>query len=115
MDLDLARSVALALPEVREQPHFEMTSFRVASRIFATAPPSADRLHVFLGEGEARTYAVAEDSAEELWWGRRLAGVRLDLAAASLELVTELLEEAWRRKAPPRLVADFDAASRRST
>ena len=34
----------------------------------------------------------------EVWWGKRLAAVRVDLAAAPNELLGELLEDAWEGK-----------------
>jgi hypothetical protein len=34
----------------------------------------------------------------EVWWGKRLAAVRVTLSAANAELVSELLEDAWERK-----------------
>ncbi|HVS64903.1 MAG TPA: MmcQ/YjbR family DNA-binding protein, partial [Thermoanaerobaculia bacterium] len=33
------REIALALPEASEQPHWDMPSFRVGKRIFATLQP----------------------------------------------------------------------------
>ena len=36
MTRDQARRLALALPDVTEQPHFEMWSFRLVGKIFAT-------------------------------------------------------------------------------
>jgi hypothetical protein len=41
---------------------------------------------------------------EEVFWGKRLAAVRVDLRAADAELVADLLEDAWEHKAPARLV-----------
>lgn len=38
-----------------------------------------------------------------LWWGRRLAGVRVDLHNATLDMIAGLLEDAWRRRAPAGL------------
>jgi predicted DNA-binding protein (MmcQ/YjbR family) len=34
--LETLRTIALSLPEVTEEPHFEKTSFRVKKKIFAT-------------------------------------------------------------------------------
>jgi hypothetical protein len=34
-----ARRMALELPEVTEEPHFHLVSFRVHGKIFATLPP----------------------------------------------------------------------------
>ena len=80
--LDEARRLALALPEAGEQPHFDMTSFRVRGKIFATAPPGGGWLNVFLDEDEASAY-VAEDPAafQPLYWGQRHRGLRVELAA----------------------------------
>jgi hypothetical protein len=101
------RKLALALPEATEQPHHDMTSFRVRGKIFATMPPADGRLHVFLAEDEVRSYCAEFPSAvEELWWGKRLSGCRVLLRHADRELVRELLVESWRRKAPKSLLAD---------
>lgn len=116
MTLDDARALALALPEVEEQPHFDMASWRVRGKIVATAPPEGEHLHVFVGEDEVRA-AVADDPAayEELWWGKKLSGVRVHLAAADPDLVAELLEESYRRRAPKKLVAQLDARGSAAT
>lgn len=109
-DLAQARGFALSLPGTSEEPHHEMTSFRVLGKIFATAPPDGSRLHVFIDEGEIEA-CLAEDprAYERLLWGRQVRGLRILLAAAPEERVRELLTEAWRRKAPRRLVAEYDA------
>jgi hypothetical protein len=109
-DIDGARSFAMSLPGVSEEPHHDMSSFRVAGKIFATVPPDETRLHIFVTEPEISASA-AEDSAafEPLVWGKAVRGLRVLLAAAPAERVDELLAEAWRRRAPKRLVADFDA------
>lgn len=108
-DLEQAREFALSLPAVTEEPHFDMSSFRVRGRIFATVPPGGEFLHVFVDEGEIRA-AVAEDPGafEPLLWGQRIRGVRVRIAAAAGDRVADLLEESWRRKAPARLAAEWD-------
>lgn len=113
MKLDDVRDFALSLPEATEQPHHELSSFRVRGRIFTTVPTDGEHLHVFVDEDAIRA-AVAHGSGafEELWWGRRLLGVRVDLAKADADLVLDLVEEAWRRRAPRRLVARLDASRR---
>jgi hypothetical protein len=98
---DDVRRLALALRGTSEAPHHERTSFRVAGKIFATMPPNGDSVNVLLDEEEAR--AAAEESpdwVELLWWGRRLSGVRVDLARADADVLGELLEDAYRRRAP---------------
>jgi len=104
MTLEEARDFALSLPETTEAPHFEKMSYRVAGKIFATVPADGDHLHVFVQEHEVRAVAAEYPQAcEELWWGKKLAGVRVTLSAAPSELVRELLQDAWRGRAPKRL------------
>jgi hypothetical protein len=110
MLLDEVRAVALGFPEAAEAPHHDMTSFRVRGKIFATAPADEAHLHVFVDESETAA-AVADAPAwcAELWWGKKLSGVRVTLAAADPERVAELLEESYRRRAPKQLIAQLDA------
>jgi len=107
--LSEARRFALSLPEATEEPHFEKSSFRVRGKIFATVPEGGRHLNVFVDEHEVRaSVAEAPQVFEELWWGKKLSGVRVTLAGADTGRVRELLEEAWRRKAPKRLVEALD-------
>jgi len=107
--LDQVRKFALSLPEATEEPHFEATSFRVKGKIFATAPPDSGYVNVMVDEHETRAcVAEAPDVFEEVWWGQKLAAVRVHLKAAKAARVRELLEDAWRRKAPKKLAAKFN-------
>lgn len=110
LDLSALRVFVVSLPGVAEAPHFEMGSARIGGRIFATWPPDGSRVHVFL-DGEGIAAAVASGLGEELYWGKKLAGLRVLLPAdrAALEAV---LVAAWRRKAPRRVVAAHDARFR---
>jgi hypothetical protein len=101
-----ARELALALPGAVEQDHHGRPSFRVGGRIFATLW-SNDQLNVMLDEDGIRTFTqLRGDVCEEVWWGKRLAAVRVALARADEDLVRGVLEDAWERKAPARLIAD---------
>lgn len=94
---------ALELPETVEQDHHGMRSFRVSNKIFATVP---DEQHVrIMLDQEDILAAVAEEprACAELWWGKRLACVVVELDQAPRPLIKELIEDAWRRKAPARL------------
>jgi hypothetical protein len=98
------RRLALSLPEVSEQPHFHLTSFRVKGKIFATAPPEGHYLNVFVDD-EQREMMVAVDpkAYDALRWGKKIAGLRVNVAAAKARDVEALLRMAWERKAPKRL------------
>ncbi len=100
MTPDDVRALALALPEVTEADHHGRPSFRLGTRVLATVWDEGT-LNVMVGESEAR--AAEGGAVSLLWWGERLSGVRVDLAAADGALVADLLEEAWARRAPARL------------
>jgi hypothetical protein len=104
------RTLALALPEAAEAPHHDMTSFRVAGKIFATVPPEGDRVHVFVDAVAVASYrAEFPEAVEELWWGKKLSGCRVILRRADRGLVRELLNESWRCRAPKRVLAAYPA------
>jgi hypothetical protein len=90
--------MALALPGVSEQDHHGRASFRISNRIFATLWNS-EHMNVMLDEPGIRT-AVQDHPhvCEEVWWGKRLAAVRLSLTEVNRELLGELLEDAWEGK-----------------
>ncbi|TFV51820.1 hypothetical protein [Blastococcus sp. TF02A-35] len=97
------RALALALPEVTEGDHHGRNAFRLGTRVLATQWAD-DQLNVMLDEPTAR--AVEGGPCSLLRWGEKLAGVRVDLSAATPELVGELLQEAWARRAPARLLRE---------
>ncbi len=106
MKLDQVRRFALTLPEATEEPHFDFTSFRVKGKIFATVPPDEEHLHVFVDGPVLDVLPAAQPKAyEKLFWGKRLAGLRVTLASAKAVDVEELLRSAWRRRAPKKLAS----------
>ena len=99
-----ARELALAPPEAIEQDHHGRPSFRVGGKIFATQWDDG-HMNVMLDEDGIRT-ATQDDpeSREEVWWGKRLAAVRVDLGRTTVEALSDLLADAWELKAPSRLL-----------
>jgi hypothetical protein len=103
MTADDARRLALALPEAVEQDHHGRPSFRVARKIFATLWDE-QHMNVMLDEGGILTAVQAHsDVCSEVWWGKRLAAVRVDLPQADEALLSDLLEDAWEGKAEGRV------------
>jgi hypothetical protein len=99
------RELALALPEAVEADHHGRPSFRVAGKIFATLWDK-HHLNVMLDEGGIRTAIESDPEAcNEVWWGKRLAAVRVDLRHVDRRTLASLLEDAWEGKAPRRSVA----------
>jgi len=106
LSTDQARALALAMPEATEQDHHGRASFRVSGRIFATLWTERT-MNVMAGEERIR--AAVETRPEvchAFLWGQRLAAVQVDLDRADAELLEDLLDHAWRRKAPARVLRE---------
>jgi hypothetical protein len=98
-----AAALALALPETVEQDHHGRPSFRVAGKIFATLW-DAEHMNVMVDEAGIRTAVQSRpEICQEVWWGKRLAAVRVGLRDADSDTLADLLRDAWERKAPARL------------
>jgi hypothetical protein len=96
---DEVRAQALGLPDALEQDHHGRPSFRVRGTIFATLW-SAGLLNVMLDEELIRAAVATHPEACSLcYWGARLAAVQVELAQADPELVRDLLQAAWSRRA----------------
>lgn len=96
---DQVRALALALPDAIEQDHHGRPSFRVRGKIFATLW-SPGELNVMLGDELIRAaVATSPDVCSPRYWGTRLSAVQVDLGAADADLVGDLLQTAWSRRA----------------
>ena len=85
-----------------------MPSFRIRGKIFATLPDK-DHLRIFVDAELTEAVVSAKPAAYgEVWWGKKLNGVVATLKHAPRDQLAELLAEAWRLRAPKRLVSDFD-------
>ncbi len=103
MSPEEARRLALSLPATVEQDHHGRPSFRVAGRIFATLW-DAEHMNVMVDEPGILTAVQAHpDACTGFMWGKRLAAVHVTLSAADPDLLSDLLTDAWERKAPQRL------------
>jgi len=106
MKLEAVRRFALSLPETTEEPHFASTSFRVRGKIFATAPPPRDHVHIFVSDVQRdEALALYPEFVEKLLWGGKVRGLRIELVKAQPQVVTELLTRAWLAKAPKSVAA----------
>jgi hypothetical protein len=112
MTVDGVREIALALPGAHEDSHFEAVDFRVRNRIFIALPnPSLATVRLSIEEQQA---LLAEDpvtfEALKGYWGRQ-GWTRVKLDAVDPTQIRELIIDAWRRLAPKRVVAAYDAES----
>src|SRR4029453_11736497 len=102
--LERARAFALSLPEASEEPHHDLSSFRVRGKIFATVPPDSEHLHIFVDEQQREPVVALEPATfQKLWWGAKVVGLRVVLATARPATVNALFYSAWCRTAPKRL------------
>jgi hypothetical protein len=101
------RRLALSFPQAIEATHHGMASFRVAGKIFATVPDD-DHIRVMADEDEIRAVTTEDPSSySELYWGGRLACVVVDIRAAGMDRIFELLRCAWQDKAPRGIASQY--------
>ncbi len=106
MKIGQVRQHAMALPEVTEEPHHQLSSFRVRGKIFVTIPPDAEHVHIFVPEAQReKALALYPEFLEKLLWGGKVMGIRVRLATAKPTVIKALLTEAWQCKAPKSLVS----------
>ena len=99
-----ARELALGLPEAVEEDHHGRPSFRVAGKIFATQWDD-EHMNVMLEESGILTAVHRRPGAcEGVWWGKRLAAVRVKLSRIDPRTLEVFLRDAWEGKAPKRLL-----------
>jgi YjbR len=90
-----AKQLALELPEAQEADHHGRPSFRVSDRIFATL--WAER-HLNVMVDEAGIIGAVQrwpGACEEVWWGKQLRAVKVDLDHADATMLAELLADSW--------------------
>lgn len=102
MRFDDAVTALLALPGTYEADHHGRRSFRVGNGKVVASVPDEGVLNVLVDDDLARA-AAGSPGVELLWWGRRLSGVRVTVADVDPGRLDELLEAAWRRRAPSPL------------
>jgi hypothetical protein len=98
----LLRKHALKLPETAEAPHFDMPSFRVAGKIFATARVNERKAMLKLPRDLQSALCAAHAGAVEpvpgTWGERGATFVFIDKVPESL--FADLVASAWANAAP---------------
>ncbi|WP_433932321.1 MmcQ/YjbR family DNA-binding protein [Sorangium cellulosum] len=101
--------LALSLPEAEEQDHFGKPSFRVRGKIFATHWVQEERAVLKLSLDEQDSLVQAQPDVFSVTpWGHQ-GWTRVELRRVDRTLLEELLAGAWRRVAPKRVVAQWEA------
>ncbi|HEX8490195.1 MAG TPA: MmcQ/YjbR family DNA-binding protein [Chthoniobacterales bacterium] len=107
MTPDAFRKIALSLPEATESEHMAHPDFRVGGKIFATLgyPDREHGMVVLPPEEQARlikSHANIFFPAKGAWGKRGSTCVRLD--AIDKRTLKRVLEIAWRKRVPKRLL-----------
>jgi len=107
--LETVRRVALGFPGVEEGSSYGTPGFRVRGKFLARMKEDGETLVVKCGDDE-RVFRIP--AAPETFFVtdhyRGYPTVLVRLARVRLEDLREVLEEAWRRNAPKRLLAEYD-------
>jgi hypothetical protein len=112
MTPDDAAAALLALPGVTEADHHGRRSFRVGGGKVVATVPADGVLNVMVGEDLARAVTSGGPAGVSLlWWGEKLSGVRVALADVDADLLDELVDDAWRRRAPKALRQEADGGT----
>lgn len=109
---DDVRELALALPATVEKPSYGTPGFRVKDKLFARIwdGDEDDVLVLWLGSVDEKEGLIAADP-DRFFTTAHYDGhphVLLRLAAVGRDELADLLEDAWRARAPQRLVAERD-------
>ncbi len=107
------RELALSLPETIERPSYGTPGFRVRDKLFARMREEGDVLVLWCAEVGEKELLIGSEPKKFFttphYDGH--ASVLVRLPAVDRAELRELLMDAWRRRAPKRLVAEVDGGS----
>ncbi len=95
------RTLALTLPETTEKPSYGTPGFRVGDRLFARLHQDGESLVLRMEMDERE--ALAQTEPAKFFWTphyERHPWIQVRLAAIDREELGELLQDAWRLRAP---------------
>jgi hypothetical protein len=110
------RRLALSFPDAVEGAHMGHADFRVGGRIFATLGHPSERFAVVMLTPSDQDLIV-RDHPESFApvkgaWGAS-GSTTVILAKARVRATTDAIEAAWRKRAPKRIVSEFDQRNSR--
>jgi len=110
---DDVRRIALSLPEVTEKPSYGTPGFRVKDKLFLRIRAEAEGgLVVFVPDLVDKEALLASD-ADVFFTTPHYDGyatVLVHLDKIDLDQLTELITDSWRVKAPPKVLAAYEAS-----
>ena len=107
--IEQARKEALSLPETEEKPHFDLASFRIKNKIFATIHANKNYMMVKLSAIDQSVFCAY--NKEVIFpvpggWGLRGATF-IDLKKVKKSMLIDAITTAWKTTAPPKLVEKY--------
>jgi hypothetical protein len=107
--IEQVRKAALELPEVEEEPHFHLTSFRVKNKIFATI--HADKNYVMVKLTPIDQSVFCSYNKEVIFpvpgaWGKKGATF-INLKKVKKSMLVDALTTAWKTTAPAKLTEKY--------
>ncbi len=109
IDIKFVREFALSFPEAYEQEHFEIPSFRVNKKIFATIWEKENRVMVKLSPEDQSVFCAMDGksfSPVPGGWGAKGATF-VDLSLVGKEIFQDAMTTAFCGVAPKKLAAAF--------
>lgn len=103
--IDLLRKIALSLPEVTEEPHFEKTSFRVKNKIFATYDEKQKKATLKFSEVDQYVFSAVDQTIiypVNNKWGKQ-GWTIIETNKVNKKLFTDALKAAYCGVAPKKL------------
>ena len=99
----------IVVPETEEKPHFDLTSFRIKNKIFATI--HADKNYVMVKLSAIDQSVFCSFNKEVIFpvpggWGKHGATF-IDLKKVKKSMLLDALSTAWKTTAPPTLVEKY--------
>ena len=117
INIDTCRKLALSFPEVTEEPHFEKSSFRVKTKIFATYDDKYKRICIKLSDIDKHVFSSSDKNiiypVDNKW--EKQGWTIIEMNTAHKELFSDALTTAYCTAAPKklaeivRLMNDFPA------
>ena len=107
--INMARKLALSLPEVTEQPHFHLSSFRVKNKIFSTLWEVEKKLMIKLSLVDQSVFCDMDKNIiypVPGGWGKQGATF-IELAKVKKQVVEDALACAWKSTAPKTMLKKY--------
>ena len=109
IDIATARKLALSFEGAMELPHFELTSFRINKKIFATLDIKKKRVCLLLSLIDQSVFCEFDKSIiypVPNKWGKKGA-TYVELQKVPKDIFRDALTTAYRRVAPKKLAAQY--------